>query len=171
LFHVALGEPAAAEAALARLERVGAGPFPPQILEMARDFVELARSGAGTSTGSPGVTRLLALSRGEGELFPYWAQSTQLTAPVLADLGRNADALEVLEARTALGVVEPYDLLLWNPAMDSLHSDPGLDAVLAASRERFDATVSILEAARERNELPAYLDTPLTRLLGRLEEE
>ncbi len=169
LVQIYLGEPADAAVTFARLKQLGGGPFPPQVIQMADDLLELARSTEGSGAVSEGVTRLVALSRGQGELFPYWAQSTQLTASILASVDRNGDALETLEARTALGVVEPYDHLLSSPSLKSLRSDPRFGAVLAASRERFDATVRILEAARDRNELPDYLAPTLTELLNRFD--
>ncbi len=169
MVHLYLGEPVAAGESFARLEQLGGGPFAPQVIEMTGDLLELAQSRDGSQASSPAVTRLLTLARGKGDRFPYWAQSTQLTASILANVDRTTDALETLEARTALGVVEPYDHLLWGPALNNLRSDPRFDAVLAASRERFDATVRILEAARRRKELPAYLAPTLTDLLNRLE--
>ncbi len=169
MVHLYLGEPAIAGETFARLQQLGGGPFPPQVIEMTGDLLELARSEKGDQTSSPAVQRLLELARGEGDRFPYWAQSTQLTPAILANVERTGDALEMLEARTALGVVEPYDYLLWGPAMSSLRSDPRYTVALAASKGRFEDTVKILEAARGRNELPAYLATTLTELLNRLD--
>jgi tetratricopeptide (TPR) repeat protein len=165
---IARGEPAAAADVFRRLEGVTEGPFPPQALEMVQDFLELSRSAGPGDQASRSVARVMQLARGEGLQFPYWERATQVVAPLLARMDYPAEALETLEARTRLGIVEPYDMLLWNPELGPLRQQSRFAPVLEAARAHFDEMLTILEAARSRGELPDYLDQAMTELINRL---
>ena len=54
------------------------------------------------------------------------------------------------------------------PALEPLRGDERFDKIATAARPRFDAMLTILEEARERHELPAYLEQPLAGLLADL---
>jgi len=168
---IARGEADAAADVFRGLDAVTEGPFPPQVLEMVRDFLELSRSADHGAEATRSVARVLQLARGDGLRFPYWERVTQVVAPVLSRMGYRAEALEALEDRTRLGIVEPYDMLIWNPDLEPLRRDPGFEPILEAARAHLDEMLAILEAARERGELPDYLERAMVELTSRLPGE
>lgn len=165
---IARGETDSAGELSRNLDSLTEGPFPPQALEMMRVFLELSRAVDRGDPASAAVNRVTKMARGEGLQFPYWERMTQVAAPFLSRSSHPAEALETLQARTRSGIVEPYDMLIWHPDLESVRHDPRFTPVLEAARTRFEELVSILEAARERGELPGYLDLALTDLMNRL---
>jgi len=111
--------------------------------------------------------RLLATARGE-QPFPRWQHTTQGVAPQLARAGRCEAAIELLLARTEAGLPDALDYLVFCPDLAALRADPRFAAPLRAARGRFEQTLSMLEEARRREELPSYLRDTLAELLARL---
>lgn len=154
-----------------RLERlVGEGRLSPGIVGFARDlhdFVGAMERGE-RSAARPAMERLRRLARGEGELFPYWDRATHAMGPLFARYGETEAAIAILWERFERGIPTPYDVLVWNPDLESLRGAPGFEKILAAGGDRFENTVAILEAAAERDELPAFLSRTLDDLKARL---
>jgi hypothetical protein len=90
--------------------------------------------------------------------------------PILAWLmrhGRTAGALAALERRTEHGRI-PYDFLRLSPDFKPLAADPKFMRALATSRAQFDDSVTLLNEADARSELPAFLRQALSDLLRTL---
>jgi len=113
------------------------------------------------------AVRLLATARGEHP-FPRWQYTTQGVAPQLARAGRCEAAMQLLLLRTEAGLPDALDYLLSCPDLAPLRGDERFLVPLRAARGRFDETLSMLEEARQREELPAYLHSALAELLARL---
>jgi hypothetical protein len=97
-----------------------------------------------------GRTDSLTLQNG-----PIWV------CPALATLGRTEESIQILMRSAESGVPPPYDFLLVEPAFRPLHRDPRFAKVRAASRDGAARVARILQAARARGELPAYLEQSL----------
>ena len=95
---------------------------------------------------------------------PLWV------CPALARLGRSDEAIQILLRSTQAQVPPPYDFLLGEQAFRPLRSDPRFAEVCAASRDGAAKIARILEDARARGELPAYLEQPLEELVTLLKE-
>jgi serine/threonine protein kinase/tetratricopeptide (TPR) repeat protein len=127
------------------------------------------------STAEAAVGRLLAAARGETP-FPRWKSFTSDIAIHLARLGRKEEALDLLLFRSRKEIYQPYDYLLLSPDLaplrDDPHSrnDPRLREVYERARASFEETLSILEEARAKGELPGYLEQPLADLLKSIRE-
>ncbi|MCA1562811.1 MAG: hypothetical protein LC804_21925, partial [Acidobacteria bacterium] len=92
----------------------------------------------------------------------------QYVVPVLARHGMLERALEILARCASAGAIPPYDWLLLNPHLEPLRSDGRFQNVMTKARVQFDQMIEILTAARERQELPAYLEAPLSDLMRQL---
>ena len=64
----------------------------------------------------------------------------------------------------------PYEFLVRNRDLASVRGDPRFPGILARSKVQFDEARGILEQARARGELPAYLHKPLDDLVRLLNE-
>ncbi len=91
--------------------------------------------------------------------------AASLAAPALAQMGRNDDAIRVLEKSIEVGVTPAYDWLLRDPSLQPLRNDPRFAKVLASAREGAAMVAKVLGQARARGELPAYLEPPLDDLV------
>ncbi len=89
----------------------------------------------------------------------------QILCPGLARLGRSDDAVRILLRGVEAGVPPPYDWLLLDADLQLLRSDHRFGRVLLASREGAARIAKLLESARSRGELPAYLEQPLDDLV------
>ena len=88
--------------------------------------------------------------------------------PFLARHDRIEAAFQILELGVEREQLAPYDFLLLNPHLEPLRQDPRFGEIAARSRKSFDEMLAILEEARSRGELPAYLIEPLDELQTRL---
>jgi tetratricopeptide (TPR) repeat protein len=86
-------------------------------------------------------------------------------APTLARMGRSDDAVRILVRSVEASVVPGYDWLLIDPGIELLRGDSRFATVLAASRDRATKVAGVLQNARVRGELPAYLEQPLDDLI------
>ncbi len=94
------------------------------------------------------------------------SNSGGFAAPALVRMGRPSDALAILERSVEADVAPALDWLLREAAFEPLKGDPRFRKVVAASREGAALVARILGEARDRGELPAYLDEPLDDLLS-----
>jgi tetratricopeptide (TPR) repeat protein len=111
--------------------------------------------------------RLLEVARG-GNRFLEWDVVTSLAAPTLARRVGAETALRVLTSIDEAGGIPPYDLLMLNPDLVELRTDPRFVRIAARSRAQFQETVKILKNASASDELPAYLEKPLSDVLNQL---
>ncbi len=88
----------------------------------------------------------------------------------LARIGRTDDAVRILLRSVEAGVAPPYQWLLRDSDIQRLRGDPQFAKVLAASRDGAALVTTILDQARARGELPAYLHKPLDELAQVLKE-
>jgi tetratricopeptide (TPR) repeat protein/predicted Ser/Thr protein kinase len=146
---------------LARLEPLAReGRIHAQWLALVRDVTAIEREEAGAAAARE---RLLTTAGG-GTRFPAWDKFVLGAVARLARGGRSSLARDLLARLHQGGVVPPYDMLVRNPDLARFQTEPAMKALLHASHTRFGATLTLLEGARERGELPRYLDQPLARL-------
>ncbi len=145
------------------------GMLNPAWVELHRDFAVfgLAASQGDAAATDAAARRLAALARGE-RAFSRWQGATSSIAMHLARYGRHQDALDVIVFRSRQGLTAPYDSLLFSPELKPIRDDPRFQEILGAKRVEFDQMVAVLEQARAKNELPAYLEQPLVDLLKRI---
>ncbi|MFC1851556.1 protein kinase [candidate division CSSED10-310 bacterium] len=86
----------------------------------------------------------------------------------LSKRGRYDDAVTLMEKFSDKGIIEPYDVMLFNPDLKKLHGHPGFQPLLEASRKSFQKMLDFLEDARKKDEFPAFLEKPLQELLERI---
>jgi len=86
------------------------------------------------------------------------------TVPALARHGRVNDALRLMQACMARGIMADYDWLVLDARLAPLRADPRFAAILARSRAEFVVLLKDLDAAKSRGDLPAYLHQPLAEL-------
>jgi hypothetical protein len=113
------------------------------------------------------VFSLIRSEQGTGLLLGF---ATSYVALPLARRGRVTEAVDILQRGAAVGAVVPYEFLMRNRGLASVRSDPRFPEILARSRLQFDEARGILEQARARGELPAYLHEPLDELVQLLKE-
>jgi tetratricopeptide (TPR) repeat protein len=167
---VMCGEEEDALAVLARLKEIAASRrVQPAWVSFATDLARFGRaSKAGdVSAADEGAGRLISAARGETP-FPFWQTTTQGVAPTLARHGRGEEALGLLQFRARGDILEALDVLLFNGDFSPLRQNPRFAEVVDAADRRFRTMMTILEAARGRGELPAYLERPIADLLDRL---
>jgi TolB-like protein len=104
---------------------------------------------------------------------PATSAATVLTivrglVPPLGQHGRLDAALRGLTLCLQRGRLPPYDGLATDDRLVSLRRDPRFQPSLGRAKASLATTLSLLEAARGRNELPSYLDQPLKDLRVRL---
>ena len=104
---------------------------------------------------------------------PTMSTATVLTAtrrllPEFGRYGRLDAALRCLTLCLQRGRLPAYDGLATDDRLVSLRHDARFQPILDRSKANLAATLTLLEAARARNELPGYLDQPLRDLRARL---
>ena len=76
--------------------------------------------------------------------------------------------IAVFEREAAKGVWT-YDTLILSPSWDGLREDPRFVKAVEDARGRFETMLEVFEDARLRDELPSYLEQPLSDLLEEVE--
>ena len=173
LVLVMCGEEDDALAVVVRLKEIAAGSrFQPAWVNFTADLAGFGRASKArdTAVADDFATRLIRAARGEAP-FPFWQSTTQAVAPMLARHGRDEEALGLLQFRAQNDILEALDVLLFNGDFAPLRGNPRFSEVVNAADRRFRAMIDVLEHARGRGELPAYLEQPIDRLLGRLAAE
>jgi hypothetical protein len=99
--------------------------------------------------------------------FPRWQGTTSGVAILLSRYGRPDAAVDLLVTRHEAGLREPLDLLLLHEDLRHLTRDPRYALLVHDATEQFRLLVEIVDAARERGELPPYLDRAVRDLLSR----
>ena len=167
---VMCGEEGDALTVLARLRELAASSrVQPAWVNFAADLAGFGRASKArdASAADACAARLIRAARGETP-FPYWQNTTQSVAQMLTRHGRRDDALDLLQFRARGDILEALDVLLFNGDFSSLREHPRFAEVVDAADHRFRTMMTILEAARGRGELPAYLEEPIAQLLDRL---
>ena len=108
--------------------------------------------------------RLRQLASGQTR-FHYSQMFAAAAIAQFANRNRLDEARELLLLHDDAGSIRRYDGLMLSPGQEWIRNDPELAPIVAKSRERFEETLAILEDARGRGELPAYLEEPLAELL------
>jgi hypothetical protein len=90
------------------------------------------------------------------------------TVIFLAPYEQLGPAFEILDTGMHAGIVPPYDWLMLNPKLASLRRDARFSRIAIPARAQFDRVYTILTQARERGELPPYLERPLTKVMAGL---
>jgi len=90
------------------------------------------------------------------------------TVSSLAHYGRVDEAFEVIEFGEHENILLAFDFYALNQRLKALREDPRYEAMIAASRASIEETCDLLEEARERQELPSYLEEPLDAILRHL---
>jgi serine/threonine protein kinase/tetratricopeptide (TPR) repeat protein len=141
----------------------------PAWVSYAADLAIFARASKArdAATADACADRLIRAARGETP-FPYWQNTTQSVTPMLTRHGRTEEALDLLQFRARGDILEALDVLLFNSDFLPLRRSPRFTEVVDAADRRFRTMMAILEAARGRGELPAYLEPPIGDLLDRL---
>ncbi len=86
----------------------------------------------------------------------------------LAPYEHVESALEMVHTGMNAGTVPPYDWLMLNPQLAPLRRDPRFGRITPAAKTQFDGVSTILAQARERGELPPFLEPPLTKVVAAL---
>jgi serine/threonine protein kinase/tetratricopeptide (TPR) repeat protein len=157
----------ASEIIVALEPMAASGRLLPQWLDIFRDVAAYqdAAKERNSSLLDQVTQRLARLSRGE-DPFPRWQVSTQGITRLFAELQPDL-ALELLEVRARMGIVEPYDYLATHPGLDPLKRHEGFQRLLAASRRHFEDVTGIIRGAQGKDEAPDYLAEALDDLLAR----
>jgi serine/threonine protein kinase/tetratricopeptide (TPR) repeat protein len=159
---VEVGRLAEAETVLAPLE-ARADKDKDALLAMWTPMVRSALSlASGNRRGADAaLARVFTLTRGEEGTGYVRGMAAQYVAPALARQGRVTEAVDILQRAAAVGAAVPYEFLVRNRDLAPLGGDARLPVLLAQSKVEFDEARGILEQARARHELPAYVERPL----------
>jgi tetratricopeptide (TPR) repeat protein len=110
------------------------------------------------------LAKLLAFVR-EPDTPQAWLETVLANGlPSLGRHGRVDDALNLLIACAARGVLPPYDWLVTDTRLAALRADPRFAVIREKARAEFTAMLKDVEAARARGEFPAYLEQALAAL-------
>jgi tetratricopeptide (TPR) repeat protein len=166
---VDLGRLAEAETNLKLLEaRAQKVPILRMYTPMIRSALSLAAGNR--SAADAALAQVFSLIRSEQGTGLLVGDAAAYLAPPLARQGRIVEAVDILERGAAVGAAVPYEFLMRNRDLASVRGDPRFPGILARSKVQFDEARGILEQARARGELPAYLHKPLDELVRLLKE-
>jgi hypothetical protein len=143
----------------------------PGWIDFGREWLEYEKSvaiKADQKQIDAALERLVDQARGEAPPWPRWEIVTGNVVPIQAANDSPESAIQTLAIRADKGILEPYDWLLLNPELQPIRSDTRFQQIASRSKVQFEEMLSILEEARSRNELPAYLEKSLTQLRARL---
>ena len=87
---------------------------------------------------------------------------------LLGRFGQRDAAIQLAQIAATHGQFPSYDWLMSDDRLAAVRADPRFAPVLAGSKAEFLATLRVVDAARARNELPAYLEQPLKDLHARM---
>jgi tetratricopeptide (TPR) repeat protein len=160
---------AEAETVLRPLEaRAEKSSFLRMYTPMIRSALSLAAGNR--SDADAALAQVFSLIRSEQGTGLLLGDATGYVAPPLARQGRVKEAVDILERAAAVGAAVPYEFLMRNRDLASVRGDPRFPGILARSKVQFDEARGILEQARARGELPAYLHQPFDELVRLLKE-
>ncbi|MBI4913118.1 MAG: protein kinase [Acidobacteria bacterium] len=91
--------------------------------------------------------------------------AVMFAAPAFVRAGKGPEALRILEKSLEVGAPPAYDWLLAEPEFQILRGDPRFAKVLAGARDGAGMVARALGQARDRGELPTYLEKPLEDLV------
>lgn len=166
---VDLGRLAEAETILEPLEaRAQKDPMLRMFTPMVRSALSLAAGNR--SAADAALTQVFSLIRSEQGTGLLLGYAYAYVAPALARQGRVTEAVDILQRAAAVGAAVPYEFLMRNRDLASVRGDPRFPGILARSKVQFDEARGLLEQARARGELPAYLHKPLDELAKLLKE-
>ena len=86
---------------------------------------------------------------------------TALTVPMLARTNHLGSALDLMIDAANADAPPAYDMLIMNPFLKGLQSDPRADDVFVQSRAKFDVLLRAVDEARSAGRFPQYLEQPL----------
>jgi TolB-like protein len=98
-----------------------------------------------------------------------WARDPSLSTDYLGvhrwliQHGRIRDLVEILDRRTREGSI-PYDYLRLAPWLEALRGEPRFQPILKRAHRQFEDMLAVLDEARARGEIPAYMEKPLADL-------
>lgn len=139
---------------------------PPGLLEFFSAIIQVGQVGiAGDPRSEQACAQLVSCASGE-KPFPFWQVLTQYGAPLLAKIGDEDAAYSVLEARTRIGLLDPYDLLVLHRHFQNMRRHARFQTVASRSRAAFSEMLSVMDRARTTGEFPAYLSETWTRYAG-----
>ncbi|MGH6803830.1 MAG: protein kinase domain-containing protein [Methyloceanibacter sp.] len=93
---------------------------------------------------------------------------SQAAVPFLARHGKTDTAFQILNRTLDAGFVPYYDSLMLDPRLAPLRADARFHKIQARARAQFDEVLKTLEQARDRGELPPYLEAALAGLVKKL---
>lgn len=88
--------------------------------------------------------------------------------PVLTRHGKVEPAFHILSRCVNGNDVPHYDWLVLDPELEPLRANARFQEILTLSRKQFEEVVRVLDEARERRELPAFLEPARTNLVKKL---
>ncbi len=94
----------------------------------------------------------------------------QLTS-FLVRHGRMDAALEILQRYLEIEATTLYDMLMLDPRLEPLRNDARFKPLREKYRENCIESMKVLARARDRGEMPQYLEAPFDELLKKLEIE
>ena len=159
-----------AEMMLPRLEALAAEKrLQPEWVDYLRQMVVLQKATEDGQTADADEAAEGLEKKACGELqFPRWQILTQGVAGMLAAGGRVEAAIRTVETRNRIGLVDPYDYLLFSPDYLALRRDRRFVQLASAARAGFEEMVGILREAEARKEVPGYLAAPMAEVLERV---
>lgn len=140
--------------------------LPPGCVDFTSEWMEFEKSleAKDQIRMKAALQRLVDEARGNAPPFPRWEVITGNMVGIEARYDSVDATLQTLAARNAKGILEPYDWLVMSSELEAVRKDPRFKDLLTRSRSEFQEMLSTLGEAQKRNELPAYLEKPLTEL-------
>jgi tetratricopeptide (TPR) repeat protein len=165
LTFIQMGRVHDAEELAPRLEKyVAEGRLDPASISRLRDGLTLLQGDDRKKKAAlEHLAKLWALEADRTAFYEYYAELSWLVR-----YGGTALAIDATTRRLAHGGTLPYDFLETAADLEPLRQDPRASRIAAQSKAQFEALVSVLQEARARGELPAYMERPLSELLARL---
>jgi serine/threonine protein kinase len=155
-----------AEAVLRRLEAMPAERQPVVWMPVMRAVVQFGRRDFQAASATLAAIRKSVTSPNmTGSLISEIASNL---APALIRVKRLDDVFALLQLGIDRGAVPDYEWLMLNPQLAPLREDARFGAIAAKARQHYGEIIDVLNEAKSRGELPAYLQAPLADLTARL---